>query len=493
MVGSVLSAVVSLAVVPLYLRTLGLEAYGLVGLFGTMQVLFLALDLGLAPTMSREVARGHAVGQLATARDLLHTLTFAYAGVAFLIVLGTALVASTIARDWLHTHLPETEVRSAIVLMGAVCAVRWPIGLYSGVLTGTHRLAQASAIGLIMAVMAALGSLAILHWLSPTIGAFFWSQLAVALLNLAIMRAAAWRALQGSATAQFNPGAVRKVWRFALGMAVTTLVGVFTLQADKLYLSRVLALDKVALYTLAGLSTRVLALLVGPVFAVVYPRMTAQIASNDIAGVTDLYRTGTRLLAAILFPAACFVAFFARPIYSLWTSDASLAATIGPAAGWLVAATAISGIMYFPHALQLAFGHARVPLLISAAMLGTLIVLLVPFTANYGIVGAAAANAVASAINLLIGTYLTHRLMLRGLGRRWLLLDVGVPALVSVTIIELGATMLTRAGVGLWPTLIFGALLALAACIVNLSMRPGLLAAGKRLLITPPPVAVAVA
>ena len=46
-----------LAVVPLYLRLLGAEAYGLVGLFTTVMVAATALDLGLGATLNREVAR----------------------------------------------------------------------------------------------------------------------------------------------------------------------------------------------------------------------------------------------------------------------------------------------------------------------------------------------------------------------------------------------------------------------------------------------------
>ena len=48
---------VFLLAVPLYLRLLGAEAYGLVGLFTTVMVAAAALDLGLGATLNREVAR----------------------------------------------------------------------------------------------------------------------------------------------------------------------------------------------------------------------------------------------------------------------------------------------------------------------------------------------------------------------------------------------------------------------------------------------------
>src|SRR5437763_1035467 len=48
---SVWTALVGLAVIPLYLRFLGIEAYGLIGFFATAQALLQILDLVLAPTI----------------------------------------------------------------------------------------------------------------------------------------------------------------------------------------------------------------------------------------------------------------------------------------------------------------------------------------------------------------------------------------------------------------------------------------------------------
>ncbi len=43
----------SLAFIPLYIKFLGIEAYGIIGFFTTLQAMFTLLDLGLGYTLNR--------------------------------------------------------------------------------------------------------------------------------------------------------------------------------------------------------------------------------------------------------------------------------------------------------------------------------------------------------------------------------------------------------------------------------------------------------
>ena len=56
-VGQGWSALMGLAFVPLYIRYLGIEAYGLIGVFAVLQACLSLLDMGMTPTLNREMAR----------------------------------------------------------------------------------------------------------------------------------------------------------------------------------------------------------------------------------------------------------------------------------------------------------------------------------------------------------------------------------------------------------------------------------------------------
>ncbi len=75
--------VLAIVLVPVYLRWLGPEAYGLVGLFATLQAWFNLIDMGLTPTLARESSRLHAgvVGAHAF-RQLFRAMTMVFVGLA---------------------------------------------------------------------------------------------------------------------------------------------------------------------------------------------------------------------------------------------------------------------------------------------------------------------------------------------------------------------------------------------------------------------------
>lgn len=70
---------------PVYLHVLGILNFGVVALFMALASLVAFLDLGLAPTLARELNdQGHSVDQK---QDLLYSYELAFAALAVLIML----------------------------------------------------------------------------------------------------------------------------------------------------------------------------------------------------------------------------------------------------------------------------------------------------------------------------------------------------------------------------------------------------------------------
>lgn len=430
---SIWSALIGLAVVPIYLKYLGIEAYGLIGFFVTTQALLQLLDMGMAPTINREVARCSAAGNMKEAGKLLHTLAVVYWGMAAVIVLLLLVLAPLIAEYWLQSkQLAQQTISHAVMLMGLVVACRWPIGLYQGALIGAQRLTVSSAINMTMVTIGSLGAIAVLALVSSTIEAFFIWQACVGLVYAITMRAAAWQIIGKTRHNRFDIEKLKTVWRFTAGMSGIGLTALVFTQLDKVVLSKILGLGEFGHYMLATVVVSGLFVLIAPLFNVIYPRFSALVVTGETEKLVDLYRMGTRLLATVLFPIAMVLGLFAEDLVHVWTGDPVIAASVAPVIALLVIGSSLNGVMYFPYALQLAYGMTWIPLTINVMLMCFLVPTVIYLARVYGALGGAMAWMIAEIVYLMLGPWLTHRYILKGLALRWLLQDVCLPLMLTL-------------------------------------------------------------
>ena len=475
---SIWSALIGLAVVPLYLKYLGIESYGLIGFFVTTQALLQFLDMGLAPTINREVARYSAAGNLNDAGKLLHTLALVYWGMAAAIGLSIAAFAPLIAGHRLQPkQLSPQAIEHAVMLMGLVVACRWPIGLYQGALIGAQRLGVSSGISMLMTTIGSLGAIAVLAFVSATIPAFFIWQAGVGLAYALSMRWAAWRVIGRPPDVRFDLDRLKSIWRFSASMTCIGLTGLVFTQLDKVILSKLLGLEEFGHYMLATVVVSGLYVLITPIFNVVYPRFSALVVTGDTEQLTNLYRLATRMLATVLFPLAMLLAVFDYDLVRIWTGDPSLASSVAPVISLLAIGSALHCVMYLPYALQLAYGMTRLPLTIIAVLMVAFVPLLSFFALTYGALGGAMAWLALHVLYVFLGTWLTHRHLLKGVGTRWLTQDIGLPLVLSILAGVIGHYGIQASESQAYVKLIGGSMLALTACALSLSVSPQLRAA----------------
>jgi O-antigen/teichoic acid export membrane protein len=483
LVNSVWSALVSLTVVPFYLKYIGIEAYGLIGFFATTQAVLSLLDMGMAPTINREVARCSASGDLKAAGKLLHTLAVVYWSMAGVIAIVILALAPLISEHWLQSkQLSPQTISHAVMLMGVVVACRWPIGLYQGVLIGAQRLTVSSGINIAMVTIGSLGAVAILALVSRTIEAFFIWQGCVGLVYALVMRRAAWRIIGKGNQLRFDVDELKRIWRFTAGMSGVAISSIVLMQLDKVLLSRILSLEDFGRYMVAGVVAGGLSILLTPTFNVIYPRLSVLVVNDDTEKRINLYRSGTRLLLAGLFPIAGVGAVFSKEILFLWTGNAALASSTAPVVSLFLIGTALNGVMHFPYALQLAYGLTRLPLKINTILVVVMIPTTIVLALKYGAVGGAAAWAILNAVYLLIGTILTHRSLLKGVGLEWLLWDVGMPLGISTLIVGGIGHKVRECGFSYRAELFIGGGLALCAFLMIVEISPSLRIAAQKVL-----------
>lgn len=426
---SILAGIVS---VPLYLALVGKESFGVIGFFLTIQAALLVLDGGIAVSATRLVAQAQ-TPQNDTANLLrgLASVTW-WIGVTIAVLLG--FVASSLARRWLNlSELDPAYVMQALVIAGIAIGARWPLSLYQSVLTGKQAMITISAINVAMTLLSTGGALALMAWVTPDLRLLFGWLAATALIQVLWSRAIAIQLIGRGRTSPWD--AVLRFFRLSAPAGWLGLVGLLLMQVDKLVLSRMVSLDLFGYYVMATMAAGALYALVTPVFNVLYPRFASLAASGSVVELRQFYRSSSLALATLLCPVAAVLAFFADSILLLWTGDPTVASAASLMVCLLSLGTALHGIMFAPYALKLACGASRLALAISAAMLVLSLLVTVFMALRWGGTGAAAAWLTLNVVYVLLGSAVTHRRLMPGLGYRWLMVDVGPPALLSLTVV----------------------------------------------------------
>ena len=433
----------SIAFVPVYVRYLGIEAYGLVGIFTMLQTCVALLDAGITPTLSRELALSQAgVRSVQATRDLVFTAEVLYLFIISTITIGLYVAAPLLVTHWIQANkLPPITVTHALRIMAVVLGMRCLTSLYRGAYIGLQRQIWLNACASIFSTLRGLGAVGLLVWISPTIWAFFLYQGILAALEAAVMGIQLRRILpKPHSPPRFSMERLFEVWRFAAGMTALTLLATMLTQFDKLLLSKLLPLSTFGYYIIASSVAGALYLLVGPIANASYPQFTEFVARGDQSGLAVAYHKFAQTTSIVVVPATLVLALFSRRLLLVWTRDPVIADAAWPLVSVLAFGNMLHGLMHTPYTLQLAFGRTRLNIIVNAVAAVLLLPAIYVAVKLYGAIGAAAVWVILNLGYVLIATPIMHRTLLTGEMWHWYRRDLLAP--FGVTLAAVGTLAL---------------------------------------------------
>ena len=430
--GTAVSGIVAVALVPLYVHFLGIEAFGLLAFHTAVGVVVTLLDLGFGAAVNREVARRDP----AEARSIVAAAQPLYAAMA--LVLGAALF---FLAPWMSVHwfspraLSADTVTATLRLMGGALALRFLYALYAAALLGAQRHVPLNAAVVAAAVLRAGAALVILTIPGGDVRAVMASELAIAALQTLAAALLVHRILPRHET----KSSLRPLWAFARSAAAIGILSGLVSQVDKLVVSKVLPLATFGGYAIAVALGAIVATAVQPFHAAALPRLTQLVARHEPDDLARLYGRATRTMCAILFPLSVMAAFFMRELILLWSGSGALAEELHGAAVLVVTGSALYALTTLMYSLQLAHGWMTPSLVLNALALCVLLPVSAWSAARFGAIGPAATWFGVQAVVLAADAVATHRRLLPDLS--WLR-DVTPPLLASLIVAAAARVMI---------------------------------------------------
>jgi O-antigen/teichoic acid export membrane protein len=358
--GTAWNAAMSLAFVPLYIKWLGAESYGLIGVSAMLSAYMAFFTIGLSPMVGREVARFRGGAHSAEAiRSLLRIVELMFIGIGGACIVALWLGAPWIAGSWLRLDgLSDGSVAHALRILSAVVGLRFLEGLYYSVLGGLQRQVSASVLSSLTATLRGVGSIAVLAWWSPTIDAFFWWQGLVACFSTLAAAICTYTYLPPARVSpMLGIACLRDGWPFARGMLLGSFMSLALTQTDKLLLTRLMDLSDYGRYSLAVSVAASLAVLTVPIHTAFYPQFTALLTAGRRSDAAREFHRAAQLVSVLAGSMGITLVFFADRVLLLWTGNVELADELAVPLRLLLLGNLFNTIGAMPYALQLAAGR----------------------------------------------------------------------------------------------------------------------------------------
>ncbi len=427
---------IGLAFIPLYIKYLGIEAYGLIGLFALLQAWLSLLEIGITPLLGREMARFTGGGlSIQHIRDLLRSLEIIAIMIAVIIAVGIWLCSNWITSSWLQVEtLPNEVVSNAFELMGLVTAIRFIESVYRSSLVGLQRQVLFNMVNSVMATFRAVGAVVVLVWVSASIEAFFIWQVLISMATLIILVVATYAGLSTSMRAgRFMLETLSGVWRFSGGMIGITFLGLLLTQVDKILLSNLLSLTEYGYYTLASVMAGSLYMVISPITQAFYPRFCELYVQNDKAALIDALHKGAQLVTVFAGSIAIVVTLFAKIIIRLWTQDSELSQRTDTLLSLLMMGNLLNGLMWIPYQIQLAHGLTNLMVRMNVVAVAVFVPAILWATSRFGVEGAAWIWLALNACYVFIGIHFMYLRILNTEKWSWYKQDVFYPLAAGST------------------------------------------------------------
>ena len=437
--GQIYTSLIAILTVPLLVRYMGIEAYGLVGFYAMLQGWFVLLDMGLTPAISREAARhkGGGIDALAL-RRLVRALEGVFLALGAVAMLALLLSAEEISKNWLTIEkLDVTQVQHVVGIIAVIVVLRWVCGLYRGIITGFEQLVWLSAFTSAIATIRFVLVLPYLIFVGATPIHFFGYQLAIAVAETFVLVTKTYRLMPELLEPvrirwQWDP--LRNVMHFALSAAFTSAVWVLVTQADKLILSGMIPLSEYAVYTMGVLIAGGITILTAPVMAAIMPRMVKLDTEGDEISLVNLYRECTQLVGLVIVPFVVILTLFPVQVMTAWTGQADIANRAAPILSLYAIGNGILAFAGFSYMLQVARGNLKLHVVGNLIFVLLFLPMLYFAVTRFGMVGAGYAWIIANLFPFVVWLPVVHRKFLKGVHLRWLVEDVLAIALLPTLV-----------------------------------------------------------
>ncbi|MDP1740196.1 oligosaccharide flippase family protein [Polaromonas sp.] len=390
--GSAWLGILTLAVTPIQVHFLGVEAFGFVGLITILQVLLGTLDLGISATVTKVVSSDHSDRRSASSHAV-NTASSVYWIIALLIAVLLWWNSTTVAAFWLsRTRLDTATVTLGIQIIAVYLGLRWPVAFYTGVISGLQRMDVLNMIKASVQTLRLGGGVVVLFFVPDLVAFLVWFAIssAVELLVYAIFTYRLLPTLR--LWPRFSLASFKDIWKYSAAMNLIALTALVLSQADRLAVTKFLSLEALGYYSIAYNASIAISLVQSAINSASFPAFSHSFSTGQHADLLSRYGKASQLMGLVVALPCFALVFFGHEVLQLWI-NARVADEAALTMAWLALGFFFNAMVSNAYMAAVACGQPGLPLKINLLALVLYLPALYWLAHQYGISGAAAAYA----------------------------------------------------------------------------------------------------
>jgi O-antigen/teichoic acid export membrane protein len=406
----VIGVVVSLALSPYIVHTLGDETYGAWVLLGSLVGYLGLLDLGARGAVTKYIATYQAAHRHADAGHIASTALVLFGGMGVVAVLASAVLALLVNHAFQVPAALTDATRIALVLSGATMAVSLVTGVFGGIVVGMQRFDALNAVNVVLTLAQAVAVVLVLHGGGGLVGLAL-VHLLVAVLRLGASAWLSWRvypelALRAGAWSRSH---LRTIVAFGLSATAIQTAGAIINYTSALVIGAFLPVATITLFAIAATMTDHIRSVIAGISQTLTPMVGALEGRRRASDVGDVFLRGARFATLAILPiiltleirGATFIGIWMGPDYAAPVGAVLtiLAAAVWAFAGYQVVTATLIGMNRHRGLIPVFVGEALVNLTLSIALVQ-----------RFGIVGVAWGTALPRlVVSLVVGPLYVRR------------------------------------------------------------------------------------
>ncbi len=420
---------------PFYVKILGIESYALIGIYMSLQGIFVMFDLGMSTTVNQELAKLLAQKNLKRkALDLLHTFEWVYWLIAFVIFFIAYYSFPFITSNWaVNSSYSSDQLNSNLFLISILIVLRFPISFYTGALNGMQKQYQMNIIAFVLEIIKFGLIVTSILFFYKNIEVFFLANILISFLQIIFLRKIILNNLSiKNYRSKFDYYFIQVNWKFSLGISLISIAAIAVSQSDKLILGKMLSMKEFSYYALGFSIASIPSRIYGSIASAFYPQLVHEKALEREDLLKATYHKSCQFISVLIIPMVVMACVFMPELLNIWFGSGETTAILTPIVRILMIGFALNGFVTMPYYLQLVHRWTKLSIYKNIVAIILLIPTLYFSILKFGIIGACWIWLILNLLYFIFEIPIMHSRIMKDEKMKYYLEDIGKFLIVSL-------------------------------------------------------------